>query len=152
MKVLVFDMDGTIADLYGVDKWLDMLRNFDSTPYKTAKPLYDMDTLQVLLNLLKKRDYKIVVTSWLSKESNNIFDKQVRQAKKDWLDFYGFPYDELHIVKYGTTKAECTRGYGKEQILFDDNAKVRSGWTLGKTVDASTENILKVLADLLLAD
>ena len=29
MKTLVFDMDGTIADLYGVKGWLKMLRAED---------------------------------------------------------------------------------------------------------------------------
>ena len=31
-KTLVFDMDGTIADLYGVEGWLEMLRAEDETP------------------------------------------------------------------------------------------------------------------------
>ena len=31
-KAIYFDMDGTIADLYAVDGWLDMLRAYDPTP------------------------------------------------------------------------------------------------------------------------
>ena len=31
MKVIVFDMDGTIADLYGYPNWLKALRNEDET-------------------------------------------------------------------------------------------------------------------------
>lgn len=53
----------------------------------------------------------------------------------------GFPYDEIHLVKYGTTKANCTRTKADYQILVDDNAEVRAGWHLGATIDA-TENIL----------
>jgi hypothetical protein len=60
----------------------------------------------------------------------------------------GFPADEIHIVKYGTTKANCTRHHGGFQILVDDNEKVRKGWTLGDTIDAN-ENILKELKKLL---
>ena len=37
-----FDMDGTIADLYGVDGWLDNLINEDTRPYDIAKPLVNM--------------------------------------------------------------------------------------------------------------
>ena len=69
-KVLVFDMDGTIANLYGVDNWLGMLRAFNPTPYAIAEPMYDMDKLVGLLNTLKKNGWRIAVTSWLSKESN----------------------------------------------------------------------------------
>ena len=41
-----FDMDGTIADLYGVDNWLEMLINGDTTPYSIAQPLVRLSALQ----------------------------------------------------------------------------------------------------------
>ena len=66
-RVLVFDMDGTIADLYGVSNWLEDLRNENPRPYINAEPLYDMENLVNILNALKACGWKIVVTSWLSK-------------------------------------------------------------------------------------
>lgn len=145
MKVLVFDMDGTIADLYGVKDWLPMLRAENVTPYEVAKPLYDMTTINNLLNLLKAEGWHIVVTSWLSKGSSRAYDNAVRQAKLNWLDKVGFPYDEVHLVKYGTTKANCTRKLGGQQILVDDNAQVRKGWTLGDTIDPTDDLIVSLL-------
>ena len=85
-KVLVFDMDGTIANLYGVDNWLGMLRAFNPTPYAIAEPMYDMDKLVGLLNALKNDGWRIAVTSWLSKESNPAYAAEVRMAKIKWLD------------------------------------------------------------------
>ena len=149
-KVLVFDMDGTIANLYGVDNWLSMLRAFNPTPYAIAEPMYDMGKLVGLLNTLKKNGWRIAVTSWLSKESNPDYDAAVRIAKINWLDAFSFPYDEIHLVKYGTTKANCTRKLGGYQVLVDDNKKVRDGWTLGATIDA-TMNIMDALESLLSA-
>lgn len=147
-KTLVFDMDGTIADLYGVEGWLEMLRAEDETPYKVAKPMYNMEVLNSLLNILKIEGWKIVVTTWLSKGSTKEYDKKVRTAKLEWLEKVNFPYDEIHLVKYGTTKANCTRNLGGFQILIDDNKNVRKGWTLGTTIDAN-ENILSELESLL---
>ena len=147
-KTLVFDMDGTIADFYGVDGWLNYLQNEDVTPYMQASPLYDMNVLKVVLNTFKKKGWKIVVTTWLSKGGSKEFNDRTRVAKKDWLDSYEFPYDELHMVKYGTTKANCTRKLGGFQILIDDNADVRKGWTLGTTIDANNDVmdlLLKIL-------
>ena len=72
----------------------------------------------------------------------------VRVEKIEWLTRYNFPYDEIHLVKYGTTKANCTRKLGGYQILVDDNEKVRKGWNLGKTIDAN-DNILKELEKLI---
>lgn len=148
MKTLVFDMDGTIANLYGVNGWLQMLRAEDPTPYIKAKPLYDMVLLTAILWVLKNDGWRIAVTSWLAKESSPEYDAKVRQAKKNWLDRYDFPYDEIHLVKYGTTKANCTRKHGGFQILVDDNEKVRKGWTLGDTINAN-ENIIPALSALI---
>ena len=150
-KTLVFDMDGTIANLYGVENWLPMLRAEDPTPYIVAEPMYDMVELVNLLNKLKTIGWTIAVTSWLSKESTKEYDKMVRQAKREWLAKYNFPFDEIHLVAYGTTKANCTRKKGGYQILIDDNAKVRNGWNLGSTINAN-ENILEKLWDLLLTE
>ena len=148
MKTLVFDMDGTIANLYGVDRWLDMLRAEDPTPYRIANPIYDIETLNALLRLLKRKGWRIVVTTWLAKGSTKQYDNLVRMAKLEWLEMHNFPFDEVHMVKYGTTKANCTRHHGGFQILIDDNEKVRHGWTLGDTINAN-ENILKELVKLL---
>ena len=59
-----------------------------------------------------------------------------------------FYYDEIHMVRYGTTKANCTRKIGGVQILVDDNEKIRNGWRLGDTIDAN-KNILSELINLL---
>jgi len=147
-KILVFDMDGTIADLYGVDGWLEMLRAENEKPYEVAKPMYNMEVLNAILDVLKLQGWEVVVTTWLSKGSTKAYDTKVRKAKLDWLAKYNFPYDSIHLVKYGTTKANCTRNLGGFQILVDDNKKVRDGWTLGDTVNAN-ENILDALMKLL---
>ena len=149
-KTLVFDMDGTIADLYGVENWLDDLRAENPRPYVDAEPMYNMIVLNELLNILKDMGWRIVVTTWLSKGSTPAYDALVREAKIEWLARYDFPYDEIHLVKYGTTKANCTRKYGGFQVLFDDNEQIRKGWTLGEAVDAN-ENIIEYLTNLIFA-
>lgn len=147
-KVLVFDMDGTIADLYGVKGWLEDLRAYNPRPYVKAKPLYDMDALNGILNALKEQGWTIAVTTWLAKDSTKAYDDEVRKAKLEWLAKYDFPYDEIHLVKYGTTKANCTRKLGLGQILVDDNEKVRKGWKLGETINAQND-IMYELAQIL---
>lgn len=146
-KMLVFDMDGTIANLYGVDGWLKDLRTEKVRPYIEAEPMYNMTELCDILNMLRKNGWKVVITTWLAKGATKEYNKAVSKAKKEWLATYNFPYDEIHCVKYGTTKANCTRRKGGFQILIDDNKKVRDGWTLGTTVNAEY-NILNFLKAL----
>ena len=140
-KVLVFDMDGVTVGLYNVEDWLPMLRAENPLPYEIAKPLVDMVELRVVLMELKKQGWHIAITSWLSKGASFEYDNKVRQAKKDWLDKYNFPYDELHFLRYGTTKANATRAKGGYQILIDDNEKIRGGWRLGATIDGAGDFI-----------
>lgn len=152
MEYLVFDMDGTIADLYGVENWLDKLKHEDASPYKVAKPLVNMSTLRELFGALQAKGYKIVINTWLSKDSTMEYDNLVKKAKYEWLLFNALPYDHLHMVRYGTTKAKPMSKYfkpGDSAILFDDNEKVRNGWHLGKVIDPTTCNLLEVLKNLL---
>ena len=91
MKRIVFDMDGTLADFYGVDGWLEDLENHNPRPYEVAKPLVDMELLTDLLDLLKAQGWIICITSWLANHSNKEFDKLTRMAKIEWLKKYNFP-------------------------------------------------------------
>ena len=147
MKMLVFDMDGTIANLYGVTGWLEDLKAENTRPYTEAEPLYNMEELAETLNKLRSLGWLICVTTWLAKDATKEYNKAVTEAKKAWLAKYNFPYDEIHCVKYGRTKADCTRNKADFQILIDDNKKVRDGWTLGTTVNAQFDimNFLKAL-------
>ena len=52
---IFFDLDGTLADLYGVEGWLDMLLASDALPYEIAKPLVRLSALARLLNNLQKK-------------------------------------------------------------------------------------------------
>lgn len=151
IKEICFDLDGSVVDFYSVPHWLEMLRASDPTPYEIAEPMWDMGLLAETLQRLKAFGITISVVTWLSKGSTPAYDEAVREAKREWLDRYGFPYDHFHGVKYGATKADSVRkrlGVGDEAILFDDNAKVRAGWHLGATYDPTTENIIEILKGL----
>lgn len=151
LKMLIFDMDGTIANLYAVLGWLGMLRAFDPTPYQLAKPMWDMRELARLLRLAQAKGIEVRIVTWLSKESTPEYDRLVRIAKREWLKEYDFPYDHFHGVKYGATKADSVRKYlndGETAILFDDNAKVREGWHLGEAIDPTACDLIEVLRKL----
>ena len=147
-KTIVFDMDGTLANFYGVKTWLADLAQENTRPYEVAEPLYDMAELNAIITKLHKKGYTIVVTTWLAKNGTQEFNDRTRAVKKEWLKRYGFTYDKIHLVKYGTTKADCTRKIGGYQILVDDNAKIRKGWHLGDTINAN-ENIIPELLKLI---
>ena len=139
---IFFDMDGTIADLYGVENWLDYLIASDALPYEIAKPLIRLNALARILNRLQKQGYKVGVISWLAKNSNTDYDEKVTKAKKEWLKKHlaSVNFDEIHIVKYGTPKQTFAKT--ENDILFDDEEKNRNDWT-GKAFDVN--KIIEIL-------
>jgi hypothetical protein len=139
---IFFDMDGTIANLYGVENWLDYLENLNPYPYMVAEPLLRLSSLARVLNRLQRNGYRIGVISWLSKVSTNTYDELVTDAKKVWLKKHlpSVKFDEINIVKYGTPKEQFA--HTSADILFDDEDKNRTNWT-GAAFDV--DNIMAIL-------
>lgn len=145
-KIFVFDMDGTLADLYGVADWLPKLRAEDSSPYTEAAPMWDMDALREILLTLIEQGNEVRVVSWLAKDSTPEYKAAVRRAKREWLTRYNFPAQKIHLVQYGTRKSDCVRDCPKGAgVLFDDSKAVCKGWHLGETVDPQAVDILEYL-------
>ena len=151
IKMVCFDMDGSIANLYGVENWLSMLRAEDPTPYRTASPMWDMKELAEIIKTLMALGIEVRVITWLSKGSSEEYKTVTRKVKREWLDQYNFPYNAFHGIQYGRTKADSVRSLlndDEEAILIDDNSKVRNGWHLGRTIDPTAVNLIEVLKKL----
>ena len=139
---IFFDMDGTIADLYGVNNWLDYLLASDTLPYEIAKPLVKLNSLARILNRLQRNGYKIGIISWLSKSGSDEYNNAVAEVKKNWLRKHlaSVKFDEIHIVNYGTPKQMFAKT--ADDILFDDEKPNRDNWT-GKAFDV--DEIIEIL-------
>lgn len=147
-KILNWDMDGTIADLYGVEDWMKMLDACDSTPYKVAEALVDMYELWCVLEMFRTAGWTINIISWNSRSGDTAYHKEVRKAKVEWLEGMGILgcFDHIHVVKHGKPKNYIAKG-----ILVDDNKEVRQRWENagGITVDPTVTNFLDILMDML---
>lgn len=142
IKEINFDMDGTIADLYSVEGWLNYLMNKDATPYIIAKPLINLSALARVINRLQRNGYKICIISWLAKNSNDDYDKKVTAAKLLWLKKHlpSVRWDRISIVEYGTPKQNIGQG-----ILFDDEEKNRDMW---QGIAYDVNDIIEILEGL----
>lgn len=127
-KAIYFDMDGTIADLYSQDNWLNDLRSYNAAPYSNAKPMVNIDELKRVLVSLRNKGYTIGIITWLAKVTTNEYNNKVRAAKLNWLNtYFGVKFfDEIHMVKYGTPKHKVAKV--KNAILFDDSEAIRTSW------------------------
>jgi hypothetical protein len=149
-KAIYFDMDGTLANLYGVEDWLTKLRAYDASPYAEAPVMLNMQALAHRLNKLQENGYTIGIISWLSKDSTPEYDVAVMAEKLAWLKkhLHSVEWNEVHLVAYGKRKSKLAQTKGG--YLFDDNESVRREWIKhnpeGWAFDV--DNILEVL-DLL---
>lgn len=146
MKAIYFDMDGTIANLYGVSDWLKDLHAEKVRPYKEADTMVRMATLARLLHKLQNNGYSIGIVSWLCRGGSQKYNEAVTAAKIKWLKLHlpSVEFNEVHIVEYGTPKEKVVKY--PQGILFDDEERNRKNW-IGKSF--SEKNLLENLKGLL---
>ena len=147
MKIF-FDMDGTIANLYGVENWLEFLRAEEVIPYKEAMPMVNMSQLARLLNRLQAKGYEIGIISWTAKNGTAEYNEAVKKTKLRWLQKHlpSVLWDEIYIVEYGTPKNNLGSG-----ILFDDEENNRKCWSAADSENYafSEKEIIKILQEII---
>ena len=82
-KMICFDMDGTIADLYNVPNWLPKLRAEDASPYEDAAPIYDMNRRVVAAVSVSGPDYRM-------KADQEFMIREVRRTAEDISRLMGY--------------------------------------------------------------
>ena len=125
-KMIWFDMDGTIANLYAVEGWLADLRAENTRPYMEALPMLNFSLFARLLNQLQRNGWKLGIISWTAKNGSEVYNLAVEMAKRAWLAQHlpSVQWDEIKVVRYGTNKLTATGG----GILFDDEEGNRNIW------------------------
>lgn len=142
-RTAYFDMDGTIADLYGVTDCFKRLDNNDASVYLEAKPIPEYVKL-----MYEARDmgYRIGVITAGSRFPPNtpqlVKDKMNRDtenAKKQWLEQQGLAslVNVFHFVPYGISKYDVADD--RTGILIDDNDAMLNEW-YSDTIKAIPKN------------
>lgn len=140
-KMIWFDMDGTLANFYAVEGWLDDLMAERTRPYEIAKGI-NLAPIARQLRRLSAKGYKIGIVSWTSKGGSEKFNAEVGEVKKVWLAKHlsSVEFSKIVILPYGTPKSIVGNG-----ILFDDEIGNRTEW---KGIAYGVENIAETLRTL----
>ena len=146
IPAVYLDMDGTIANFYGVPGWLEYLQAEDTTPYEVAAPLVNFSLLARYLHKLQACGVAIGIVSWTSKSGSEGFHKQVVNAKMEYLRRHlpSVEWDEIYIVPYGTPKYEVVKN--PDGVLFDDESRNRIDW---RGIAFGEDNLIEILKALL---
>ena len=131
-KVTVwFDMDGTIADLYGHENWLKRLRNNDPTIFEELKPMFNIsETFEQIKSKIEALGIfvDIGIITWTPMEATYHFEKECSISKHYWIENQYSSVDSFHAIPYGTPKQSAIVGNRGLHILVDDNEEVRRVW------------------------
>ena len=143
-RAIYFDMDGTLANTYNVDNWLDKLHAEDVSPYLECEPRVNVQSFINVVRKLQAKGYTVGVISWGAMGGTREYTRAVKRAKVEWLRrYFEDLFTEIHVVKYGTSKHSVAKI--KNAILVDDCAEVRHQWK-GFTIDAN--NIKEMMGHL----
>lgn len=151
MKKIYFDMDGTVADLYGEKNWLDNLRNEREGSFINLRPLVDMNELAMVCHQLMNLGYSFGVITWLPMGASYEFERVCEEEKRAWVEEFMPWVSEFYAQSYGVPKQYAPSKRAAEMILIDDNAEVRAMWNTEvqrNSIDA-TQDIIKELRKLL---
>lgn len=146
-KMIIFDMDGTVYDLYGIPDWLNRLESGDVSVYADGAPLVNLTELEKVCKALIAIGYEIGVITWLSKCGDAKFNQDTAQTKRKWVK-NNMPYVTKFVAQeYGTPKQKGLSRSVKRAILVDDNANVRKMWDTPiqrKSINAKEDIITKL--------
>ena len=105
-----FDMDGTIADLYGVAGWLESIIKGETKPYEMAKGIGSLATIARLLNKAQANGYRVGIISWTARDGKPAYNKAVETAKREWLHKHlpSVTWDEIKVLRKFVGILDCT--------------------------------------------
>ncbi len=144
---LYLDMDGTIADLYAVENWLDRLTvQADVSVFKEAEPIYKGAHAVALEKALTffGAAYNIIV---LTKLPPLTLQKmvEVEQIKKEWLQKHiNYTFDDIICIPYDFSKEKYR--FNEEDSLIDDEEKNLKEWNGNPITIEEFNEIVKFFA------
>ena len=147
IETIIFDMDGTIADLYGHPNWLPMLRNEENI-FNLLEPMVAPLLLNTLIEKLQTV-CEVKIITWLPMNATNEYKNTCRADKKQWVRTFLPAIGKVHAIMYGANK-HYVKGLSKNSVLFDDNAHVREAWANSGRIALDEKNIIRNLTQIYL--
>ena len=130
-KTIIFDIDGTLADLNGRDKFLhNGTKDWESFNAHMDQDLPNTPIIELYRTLYASQRYEIILVSGRQ--------ERFRKVTGTWLTFHNIPFDTLLMRKNTDIRHDCEvkqdilkslQAQGKE-ILFtvDDRQSVVDMW------------------------
>lgn len=131
-KTIYFDMDGTIANLYEANNWLERLLAEEEGLFLNLEIMHDKEKLTEIINDLIELGFGVEVITWTPKDVTEEYVKVVEVEKKKWIERHFPMIKKITCLRYGTPKQKALKTREHRQILVDDNIEVNEMWNTPK--------------------
>ena len=121
-QIVYLDMDGTIANLYGIVNWLEKLENEIAGLFLECEPFL---TEQELQKYFPNDEYELRICSMTPLNATEEYCQVVINEKNQWLDKYFPSITHRVYMAYGTNK---NLKNSVNHILIDDNETIRQSF------------------------
>jgi hypothetical protein len=151
---VIFDMDGTIYDLYSIPGWLESIHQEDASIFLTGQSMGNLEEIKILIKkLILEKNVNFELATWLPKDASEEYGLAVIEAKLRWCASQKLPslFENIHFLEYGTPKSEVVFLDTSEVILFDDNIEVREEFIAQGGIAFCEKEIAQVLRALLIS-
>ena len=121
-QIVYLDMDGTIANLYGMENWLEKLRNEVEGLFLECEPFLTENELK---NYFPTEEFELRICSMTPLNATEEYCQVVINEKNQWLDKYFPSITHRVYMVYGHNK---NLKNSVNHILVDDNETIRNSY------------------------
>lgn len=147
-----FDMDGTVADFYSQENWLEMLQNENAGAFINCQPLFT-ELFYKTVACLAAKGVQFGVITWLPMQASPEYEDICRAEKIAWCKKYLPFISDFTAQSYGIPKQNAIKKHATTEILIDDNSEVGAMWKTAKRRSfrqvSNTKSVNSVLLDIL---
>ena len=121
-QIVYLDMDGTIANLYGIKNWLEQLENEVEGLFLNCEPFLTENELK---NYFPTEEFELRICSMTPLNATKEYCQVVIKEKNEWLDKYFPSITHRVYMAYGHNK---NLKNSVNHILIDDNETIRNSY------------------------
>lgn len=132
MTTWYFDLDGTLADLYHAERWLEKLENEEAELFSNLETMIDEEKFKEWATERLLNGDRIEVITWLPRGASEEYEKICAKEKEKWVKQH-FPFiTEINCLSYGIPKQYAIKKRTSLMVLVDDNEEVLQMWETAK--------------------
>jgi FMN phosphatase YigB (HAD superfamily) len=150
MKKIIFDLDGTLYDLYSIPDWEKKLRQEKENIFLEGKTFLNDDFYEIIEEL-RNLGFTFDVATWLPMFATKQYEEKCKKEKEQWIRKNLKFINNIYIDSYGIPKQKMVKEKSSLMILIDDNIDVCKNWETKKQRKYKNvnNNLIQILEEIL---